>query len=462
MTIEPATEPTDRATQPSTEASPQTASAAAPGDWRLLSAEIRSGIAYANALIEPDVLTADERDSIVKALQHIEAEFNAGRLKPGDADLFSTVEEQLSAQAGPVADKFLASRSRNEQIMTVLRLWLLDEMEAIVEAIADLQRALIQQAESHVGTLMPGYTHFQPAQPVSCAHWLLSYFWMLARDQDRLTAAIGRAGICPLGSGALAGTPYQIDRRALATSMGFGEVTMNSMDAVGDLDFAAEFLFIAALIGIHLSRLAEDLILYSNPALGFVTLDPEYTAGSVLHRRNPEAVELSRGKAGRLLGEMAGFMSALKALPSTYNHDTQENRLALFSGVDLLRAMLSTMQGVVETLEIHADEMLDALDERLLAGDVADYLVARGVAYREAHETVEKLIEKADSKNIAISEMELSDFQAISAAFDADVFAIFDYTRAAARRATIGGTAPAALRTQIRQALDWLMEAGLE
>jgi argininosuccinate lyase len=450
-----ATEPTDRAVEANN-------SPVATGDWRLLSAEIRASVAYTEALVEPGVLSDDERDAIVKAYNQIENDYNSGKIKPVDGDLFTTLEDQLAKLAGPAADKFIASRSRNEQTVTVLRLWLLDEMEGIVETIADIQRALIEQAERFVGALMPGYTHFQPAQPVSCSHWLLSYFWMLARDQDRLTAAIGRAGICPLGSGALAGTPYPVDRRALATSMGFGDVTMNSMDAVGDLDFAAEFLFIASLVGIHLSRLAEDLILYSNPALGFVTIDPEYTVGSVLHRRNPEAVELSRGKAGRLLGEMTGFMSALKALPSTYNHDTQENRQALFSGVDLLRAMLSTMEGVIVTLEIHTDQMRDALDERLLASDMADYLIARGVPYREAHDTIEKLFAEADSKNMPISEMELADLQAISPKFDADIFATFDYTRSAARRATIGGTAPAAIRSQIRQALDWLMEVGLE
>src|SRR5581483_9494482 len=279
---------------------------------------------------------------------------------------------------------------------------------------------------------MPGYTHFQPAQVVSCAHWLLSYFWMLARDQERLTAAIGRTSSCPLGSGSLAGTSYRIDRRALAQAIGFSEV-------------------------------AEDLILYSNPALGFLTIDARYTGGSVLmpHKRNPEAVELSRGKAGRLLGDLMGFMSTLKGLPSTYNQDTQENRQALFDGVDALTSMLNIMQGVVETLTIHPDKMWDALDERILASDLADYLVSRAVPYREAYAIVERLVEKAEREDMLLSEMPLADFQAESPAFDADVFAIFDYSRSAAQRGTIGGTSSAAIRAQIRQANTWLMENGL-
>jgi argininosuccinate lyase len=435
----------------------------APGDWRLFNAELKASTAYAGALVEPGILTEAERDSVIAALDQIAAEYARGAFKPEGGDLFAAIEARLIQIAGQVAGKLNAGRSRNEQAMTTLRVWLLDEMDAIGEQVAAIQRDLLHQAEGHVGTLMPGYTHFQPAQVVSCAHWLLSYFWMLTRDQDRLTAAIGLASICPLGSGSLAGTPYRIDRRALATALGFGGVTQNSMDAVGDLDFAAEFLFIASLIGIHLSRLAEDLILYSNPALGFVTVDAQYSAGSALvpHKRNPDAVELSRGKAGRLLGNLMGFMSTLKGLPSTYNQDTQENRQTLFEAVDTLNAMLSIMEGVVNTLTLHPDRMLDALDERILVSDLADYLVARGVSYTEAFRVVDRLINKADQTNKPVSELSLNDFQAESRAFDADVYAIFDFTRSAAQRVAIGGTAPSAIRAQIRQAMDWLVEAGL-
>jgi len=434
-----------------------------PDDWRLIGAEIATEIAYAQALVEPGVLTEAERDTIIAGLKQIEDEYSKGEFKPGDGDMFSAVEDRLLAIAGSVAGKLNAGRSRNEQTMTTLRLWLLDEMESISENLANIQKALISTAEGHIGTLMPGYTHFQPAQVVSCAHWLLSFFWMLARDQERLVGAIGRISVCPLGSGSLAGTPYRIDREALADALRFGGVTMNSMDAVGDLDFAAEFLFTATLIGIHLSRLAEDLILYSNPALGFIAIDKQYSSGSALmpHKRNPEAVELSRGKAGRLLGELAGFLSTLKGLPSTYNQDTQENRRALFMAADVLREMLGIMGGVIDTLEIHTDRMRDALSEQILGSDLADYLVTRGVAYKDAYGIVDKLSEKAESSSTPLSEMPLADFQALSAAFDADVFAIFDYSRSVAQRATIGGTAPGALRTQIRQALDWLLEAGL-
>lgn len=436
---------------------------AATGDWRLFDAEIRASSAYAKALVDPGVLTSAERDAIVGGLEQIRKEHDDHTLDQSAPDVFAAIETRLEQIAGSVAGKLNAGRSRNEQVMTVLRLWLLDEMESIGESVAAVQRVLIQQAESHVATLMPGYTHFQPAQVVSCAHWLLSYFWMLTRDQERLTGVIGHTSSSPLGSGSLAGTSYRIDRRALAHDMGFSQVTENSMDAVGDSDFAAEFLFVAAMLGIHLSRLAEDLILYSNPALGFLTMDARYTVGSALtpHKRNPEAVELSRGKAGRLLGNLTGFISTLKGLPSTYNQDTQENRQTLFDGVDTLIGMLEIMEGVIETLTIHPDKMWNALDERILASDLADYLVSRAVPYRDAYRMVERLIEKADQSDRLISEMTLAEFQAESPVFDADVFAVFDYSRSAAQRGTIGGTASAAIRAQIRQANNWLTENGL-
>jgi argininosuccinate lyase len=437
------------------------APSASSGDWRLLSAEIRASTAYANALVDPGILTPDERDKIVAALGHLETDLKPD---PPDQDVFNAIDTQLQAAAGAVAGKLNAGRSRKEQVITALRLWLMDEMESLGESTAAVQRALLAQAESHVATLMPGYTHFQPAGVVSGGHWLLSYFWMLARDQERLTGVIGRTSTSPLGSGALAGSAYRIDRKALGSAIGFSSVTENSLDAVGDTDFAAEFLFVASLIGIHLSRLAEDLIIFSNPAFGFITIDDQYTGASLTapSKRNPEAVELSRAKAGRLLGELAAFLSTLKGLPSAYSQDAQENRSALYTAVDTLETMLTTMQGVIETLTIHPDKMYAALNEKMLIGDVIDYLVARGTSYTEAYPIVEKLLDRAEKAGVPVSQLKLSDFQAETPTFDADVFAIFDYSRSAAQRATIGGTAPSAIRAQIRQANNWLMETGLE
>lgn len=433
-----------------------------PGDWRLLGAEIRASIAYADALAEAGAFSRGECDQIVKSLKQIEADYRGGRWRPDERDLFAALDERLEQIGGPGVSKFNAARARGEQTMTTLRLWLLDEMEALVEVVADIQRALIDQAEGHVGALMPGYTHFQPAQVVSCSHWLLSYFWMLTRDQDRLAAAIGRASVCPLGSGLLAGSPYPIDRAALAVALGFSDAAANSMDAVSDMDFAAEFLFVAVMLGIHLSRFAEDLTLYANPALGFVSIDPQYSAGAGLQQNNPEAVELSRGKAGRLLGELTGFLSTLKSLPSAYNQDTQENRAVLFLAADTLTSLLNVMNSVIRSLTINPDRMVDALDERMLSGDVVDYLVTRGVGHREARAIVDRLNQKAERTNRPLSDLELSVFQAESPVFDADLFATLDFNRSATRRSTLGGTAPAAVRAQIRQALDWLVEAGLE
>jgi argininosuccinate lyase len=429
-------------------------------DWRLFKAEIKVNSAYAKALAG-SALSDEERDMLVGALAQIEADFDAGDLTTAEADPRTFLDERLAEGAGDAAEKFFAARANAESDLTALRMWLLDEIERIVQAIADIQKALIQQAESHVGTLMPGYIHLQPAQPVSCAHWLLSYFWMLARDQDRLTAAIGRAGVSPLGSGLLAGSPHALDRRALATAMGFGEVTPNSIDAVSDLDFAAEFLFIAALIGAHLNRLASDLILYSNPTLGFVVIDADYISG-VGENTTDTTIERARGQTGRLLGEMTGLLSALQALPGGYVADTHEARRTLYAAIDMLNALCETIEGALISLDIRPDRMLDALTERLLASDLTDYLVERGVKLREARQIVNRLLDQAETKNTTLGEMNLQDLQAHTPKFDSEVFVRLDYTRSAARHATIGGTAPAAIRAQLRQALDWLIEAGLE
>lgn len=437
---------------------------APPGDWRLFSAEIRVSLAYVEALVAPGVLTATERDAVISALEQIKREFEGGTFKPADDDLFGALDERLLQIAPIESAKLNAARSRSEQTVTALRLWVMDELDGLINALADIQRALIQQAETHLGTLMPGYTHMQPAGVVTVCHWLLSYFWMLARDQERLVSMIGRTSQCPMGSGAIGGIPYTLDRSSLAGVIGFADITQNSMDAIGDLDFGAELLFYASLIGVHLSRLAEDFILYSNPALGFVRVDDAYTVRSsaLPAKRNPNAVERARGKAGLILGDLAGFLATLKGLPSTYNQDTQENRLALYHALDTLKSMMLVIEGVISTLQFFPERMLKALDERVLMGDLADYLISRGVSHREAFGVVEKLIIRAQRAEKALAELPLGEFQAESKAFDADVFAIFDFARAAAQRNVTGGTAPAAQRKQIRAALDWMVENGLE
>jgi argininosuccinate lyase len=323
---------------------------------------------------------------------------------------------------------------------------------------------VIEQAEGQVATLMPGYLNARPVQVVSCSHWLLSYFWMLARDQERLSSVIGRASSSPLGSGVLAGIAYRVDRHDLAHQLDFGSESENSIDAVSDLDFGAEFLFAASLVSAHLNRLADDLLLFSHPALGFVTLDPAHTGGSLISRRDvaTETVEQINGRSGQLLGKMTGFLAAFRTLPSTFTAESPDSRAAIFEASDLLTVMIETLTGAVNTLTIHPDRMWDALNENVLASDLVEYLVTRGETYEKACSAVDKLLTKAESSGKPIAEVELATLQKESNFFDADVFGYLDHSRSAAQRATIGGTAPAAIRSQIRQAMNWLVEAGLE
>jgi argininosuccinate lyase len=296
------------------------------------------------------------------------------------------------------------------------------------------------------------------AQPITAAHWLLSYFWMLARDVKRLDACRESTLISPLGSGALAGTPYPIDRMALAQSMGFTGITENSLDAVSDRDFIVEFLSAAALLAVHLSRFAEDAILYSSPQYGFILLDEHFTTGSSLmpQKQNPDALEMARGKAGRIAGHLSGLLNTLKGLPSTYNKDLQEDKEPLFDTVDTLETLLPALTGVVETMTFDPAKMLAALDEGMLATDVADYLVNKGVPFREAHGIVGRAVRHSLETNRPLSKLTLDEYHAISPVFDSDVYAVFDFAGSVARRKAPGGTAPEAVREQMRQAESWL------
>jgi argininosuccinate lyase len=305
---------------------------------------------------------------------------------------------------------------------------------------------------------MPGYTHLQPAQPVLFSHWLMSYFWMLQRDHERLADCAARASLSPLGAGAIAGNPFPIDRDALAAELGLKGISANSMDAVSDRDHAAEFLFCAALTGAHLSRLAEDLILYASPGFGFIRIGEAYTTGSSLmpQKRNPDSMELVRGKTGRLYGNLTALLTVLKGLPSTYNKDMQEDKEALFDSADTLLMTLPITAGVIASLTPHPERMRAALEEGLLATDLAEYLVRKGLPFREAHHVIGRLVRRAESEGVPLSALPLEAMGAESGLFDADVSAVFDMDLSVSRRNIPGGTAPEAVRAQIEGARDWL------
>jgi len=428
-------------------------------DWRLYDADITGSIAWADALSQAGVLTPAERDQIAAGLERVRAEFAQGTFAaaPGDEDIHTAVERRLAELIGPVAGKLHTGRSRNDQVATDLLLWLLSAQRRIVDHVCALGAALLRQAEQHLDTPMPGYTHFQPAQPITAAHWWLSHFWPLARDVARLEqAADAWRAKCPLGSGALAGTPYPIDRHALAGRLGFTAPSHNSLDAVADRDHAAEFLFCLSLIGVHLSRLAEDLIVFANPGFGFVRLDERYSTGSSLmpQKRNPDPLELARGKSARLIGHLTALLTALKGLPSGYNKDLQEDKEPLFDAADTLDALFPPVIGLVSTLVLVPQRMRAALDPAMLATELADYFVARGVPFREAHTLAGRAVKLAEARGVALSELSTEDLATISEQAGDDVTGVFDFDAAIARRAAFGGAGE--VDAQLARAQAWL------
>lgn len=427
-----------------------------PFDVRLVEQDIQGSCAYAKALVAAGVITEAEGARIRSGLNLVLQEIENDRFDyaPSDEDIHTAVERRLIELVGEVGGKLHTGRSRNDQVATDFRLWALQAVDDLDHELEFLQFALVKQAEPHTETLMPGYTHLQPAQPISAAHWLMSFFWMLMRDRERLQDARKRIAVLPLGSGALAGTPYPIDRDLLARELGFASHSQNSLDAVSDRDFVAEILFTIALCSTHLSRLAEDIILYSNPALGFITLHDRYSTGSSLmpQKRNADPMELTRGKTGRLIGNLAGFLSTLKGLPSGYNKDLQEDKEALFDAVDTLHVLLPVITGIIHTLQLNPDAMRAALQHELLATDLADYLVQRGLPFRDAHHVVGAVVRHCSENNITLPDVPLTKFQEFSALFAEDVQEVFDFVKALARKQAPGGTAPTAVRQQIEQA----------
>lgn len=435
-------------------------------DWRLYDADIRGSVAYAKALVRANIITDNERDTLIDGLQRVKQEFDArtfetnpstlpaAPLGMSDEDIHTAVERRLGELVGAVAGKLHTGRSRNDQVATDTRLFTLDAIRNLQSAIHDLQSAILEKSESHLNVLMPGYTHVQRAQPILFSHWLMSYFWMLQRDAERFADCAKRTAVLPLGAGALAGNALGIDREFLARELGFSGVSENSIDAVSDRDFIAEFLFDAALLGVHLSRLGEDLVLYSSAEFGFVTMDDAYATGSSLmpQKKNPDALELARGKAGRLVGDLMALLTVLKGLPSSYNKDLQEDKEPLFDAVDTLDALLPVVTGVIRTMRVNADTMHAALDTSMLATDLADYLVRKGVPFREAHRKVGEVVRLAESRGVTLSELSTDEYKKIAPEFGADVKDVFDFAKSVAAREVIGGTGPNAVREQIERA----------
>jgi len=422
-------------------------------DIRLWEADITASTAYVKALARAGVIDEDERYALLEGLARIRTELADGEfvIHPDDEDIHTAIERRLGELIGRVAGKLHTGRSRNDQVATDTRLYLRDQLVQLRQRLTRLQRAIADQARAHLDLLMPGYTHLQPAQPVRFSHWLLSFFWMFQRDRDRLDELSRRVNVLPLGAGALSGNPWGIDQSYLARELGFDAIALNSMDAVSDRDYVVEFLSWASLVQLHLSRLAEDLILFSGREFGFVEIAEAYATGSSLmpQKKNADSLELIRGKTGRVVGDWVGMVTVLKGLPTTYNRDLQEDKELLFDALDTLAVTLPAATGVIETLILHPERMQKALTDEMLATELADYLVAKGVPFREAHHLVGQVVRRALEQGVGLRDLLLSDYQEVSKLFGRDLTTWLDFERAVERRDSVGGTARASVEAQL-------------
>ena len=424
-------------------------------DRRLWRADLEGSKAYARAIARAGIITQEEAAALVSGLDEIALEWEAGAfvLQAGDEDIHTANERRLTEIAGSVAGKLHTGRSRNDQIATDVRLWLRAEIAELRRHLHQLIAVAVNRAEAEIDLLLPGYTHMQPAQPIRWSHWLLSHATPWERDAQRLDDLTRRVNVMPLGSGALAGNPFPIDREALAAELGFASVTANSLDGVSDRDFVAEFLFWATLTMLHLSRWAEDLIIYSSREFGFVRLADAYSTGSSLmpQKKNPDALELLRGKSGRVLGGLSGLMAMLKGLPSSYNKDLQEDKEPLFDAVDNLSGSLQIATGVLSTLSVNPQVMRAALSSEMLATDLADYLVRKGIPFREAHHITGAAVRMAEVQGIPLADLTLEDLHTLHDIFDTDVADVWHFEASVERRDVTGGTSRRSVQEQIER-----------
>jgi argininosuccinate lyase len=430
-------------------------------DQRLAEVDIQGSIAWAGALADAELISPEECETLVQGLELVAREFADGAFDAqiGDEDIHTAVERRLHELVGTVALKLHTGRSRNDQVATDMRLFSIAAARLIDERLLGLQLALLDQAEDHASTIMPGYTHLQRAQPITFGHWCLAYVEMFERDRQRISDARARVRILPLGAGALAGNSLGVERERLTEALDeFDAVAGNSLDAVSDRDYVAELLFAFALSGMHLSRLAEDLILYSSAEFGFVELADAYSTGSSLmpQKKNPDSMELLRGKSGRLLGNLVTLMTVLKGLPMTYNKDMQEDKEPFFDSLDTLDLSLRVAAAAVATMSVRPQRMAAALDDAMLATDLADELVRREVPFREAHGKVGKLVRRALELGVTLRTLPIAEYQAVQPDLGHEVYAIFDFQQSVARKDSLGGTAPQRVLEQCARWRDLL------
>ncbi len=431
--------------------------ASLPFDHRLWPFDLLGSEAWARALAKGGVLSEAELETILRGLAEIRAELQAGifPFRLDLEDIHMNIEQRLIEKVGAVGGKLHTGRSRNDQVALDMRLWLRAEIDALGTAIREVQTALLEQAERHRDCPMPGYTHLQRAQPVLLAHHLLAYVWMLQRDRERYADARRRLDVLPLGAGALAGTTVPVDRHALARELGFARPSPNSIDAVSDRDFALEFLAASAICQMHLSRLGEELTLWASAEFGFVELPDAYATGSSLmpQKKNPDIAELVRGKTGRVYGDLLRLLTVMKGLPLAYHSDMQEDKEAFFDAADTVRGCLEILAPLLRGLRFRTERLRALAGEGFAtATDLADYLVRKGLPFREAHRVVGRAVALALERGVGLEALPLEELRALSALFGPDFREVLTVEAALAARAVYGGTAPAAVREALAEA----------
>jgi argininosuccinate lyase len=411
------------------------------------------------ALWGAGVLTLEESKKIERGLAAVAEKLVSGASPlPADEDVHTLIDRMLHDEVGEVASKLHTGRSRNDQVATATRLWSMDACNKLDVATRVLEQVMLDHAEALQDVLMPSYTHLQRAQPVSASHWMLSHFWPLERDRARIASASRSAAVLPLGSGAIAGCAFPVSRVLLQGSLGFNSLSQNSIDAVGDRDFAAELLFAATMMATHLSRLAEDLIIYGSSEFGFVQFGDAFTTGSSMmpQKRNPDALELARGSGARAIGDLTTLLSTLKGLPSGYNKDLQDDKRVLFDAVDTLLLVLPAVAGALQEIRFNPKRMRAAISSSMMATDLADYLVEKGATFRDAHAAIGSLIRESEREGCDLDGLPIASFKSAHRLFGDDVLNWLDPARSVSRRDVPGGTGPAAVRAQLRAAHDAL------
>jgi argininosuccinate lyase len=423
-------------------------------DWRLAPYDLAQSRAHARVLHRAGLLDGAELEEIIGALDALEADVRSGAFAPtaSDEDVHTALERGLTERLGILGGKLRAGRSRNDQVATDLRLFLRDHARLVASAVVVLQRALLDQARRHADTAAPGFTHLQHAQPVSFGHELAKHVHALARDIDRLMDWDDRTALSPMGAGALAGSSLPLDPQAVAAELGFRGAIANSIDAVSDRDFVAEFCFVAAMVGVHLSRLGEEICLWTSREFGWATLDDAWSTGSSImpQKKNPDVAELARGKAGRLIGNLTGLLSTLKGLPFAYNRDLQEDKEPAFDAIDTLLLVLPAMAGCVETLAFDVDRMAASAPQGFaLATDIAEWLVKQGVPFREAHDVAGGCVRRAEARGVELWDLSDEELRSISDHLTPAVRGVLSVRGALEARSAYGGTAPGRVREQL-------------